>query len=366
MPDDGYDVGVFRRQVAVRSIFVALPLMLVASVRGAPQPPDAAPADQSKALQAEATKLFRQKRYAAACEKFQAAVTTAPTDAALLTDLALCQKKLGRDAEAKASNLRAIALASGDAKLIGDAAAARQRRHAYFNLDQLGVDLTLGLSHVGGCAALDAPPGCSRQFHACAETENRDTRTQEAKRTSVKLALSPAGAAWTEDARLAQESEDQVLAQLTEPSPAIPEDVDGWLTVITAFEQDAPRHPCEYDEWACEKSDAVKDAARICIAAAGSARDSGEPIEQTPCFHKLCHELDGKPSKAVLREKLRAAKNVRRCEASAGNEGSSYECSIVSANACTGLVGIVCSSDRVEIRGKTAVRVDEYHFLPGK
>ena len=355
-----------------QSVLAALVLVLALAggVRGAPpRTPslEAAPAVQAKTLQAEATKLFRQKNYAAACETFQAAVTAAPEDAALLTDLALCQQKLGKNAEAKASNLRAIALASKDAHLIGDAAAVRERRHAYFNLDQLAVDLALGLSRGGGCGTLDAPAGCARVFHACAEIENRDTRTQEATRTSVKVALTPADAAWTEDARLALGSEDQLIGELTKPSPALPEEVEGWMTAITAFVQDAPRQPCEYDRWACEKSDAVTDAARLCVAAAGSAGDAGEPIEQTACFQKVCRELDRKPSKAVLREKRRAEKNAGRCEkASAGDDGIRYECSIVHADACTGLVGIVCSSDGVEIRGKPAVRVEEYHFAPGK
>lgn len=101
--------GLARPRSSASIALAAALMLLMASARGAPLPPDAAQAGQAKALQAEATKLFRLKKYAAACEKFQAAEAAAPADPALLTDLALCQQKLGNKDEAMATNLRAIA-----------------------------------------------------------------------------------------------------------------------------------------------------------------------------------------------------------------------------------------------------------------
>ena len=140
---------------------------------------------RAQALRAEATKLYKQKKYPAACALFKEAAAAAPEDAALLTDLALCQHKLGQDEEATTTNLRAIEIASRDAKLIDDPTAARVRRHAYFNLDQMGVASTPQIaddSKCARCVALKSPPSCAQGLIAVScggdSPQDRKTRTR--------------------------------------------------------------------------------------------------------------------------------------------------------------------------------------------
>jgi tetratricopeptide (TPR) repeat protein len=127
----------------------------------------AAAAPNAIAPRAEATKLFRAKSYAIACPKFEELVKLVPDDADAIADLALCKLRVGDKAAARGLNLQAIEIASRSGH-VDDAAAARTRRHAYFNLAQLDpVDPAPGGAHEQQCGELDRPPACAKSLFAC-------------------------------------------------------------------------------------------------------------------------------------------------------------------------------------------------------
>jgi tetratricopeptide (TPR) repeat protein len=259
-------------------------------------------------LRGQATKLFRKKRYAEACEKYRQASAAAPQDADLLTDLALCQHKLGQDGPAAATNLRAIELAARDAKTLDDPAAIRIRRHAYFNLDQVNADavaIIAGNDKGTKCEAVRAAPGCARSFHVCGVEGANGFRMRTYTRTMAKVALAPAAARWTAD-----EISDHAFDDPTPrpgPSPSDkPEAVDGDSVIFTARLED-------------------------------EARTEG------------CEQTGG---------------DVDQCTAETlANTGSKYECSIVYANACTGLLAVLCLDSEPNDDQPTRF-IDEYRFAP--
>ena len=79
-------------------------------------------------------------------------------------------------------------------------------------------------------------------------------------------------------------------------------------------------------------------------------------------------EIEGRlaerrPWPAVIKERKAATNGQRGCHASAPKNGSEYGCQIAYANACTGLVGLICSG-RGHHEAKERMRVEEYLFLP--
>jgi hypothetical protein len=356
-----------------RALQIAFSVVLgaVAPEAAAPPAPAAGPdaGARAQSLRSEATQLFKKKKYGEACDKFSQAAQLAADDAALLTDLALCQHRLGHADEARATNLRAIALASRDAGQIGDPAAAKIRRHAYFNLHQAGADASApvpGNSRGTRCAPIAGPPGCARSFQACGYTAEMGYRLRATSRTAAKIALTPDGAAWTEAERGAESTDEPDYASLAEPPADKPQIVDdGFLVLTSSFQDEAHTGGCEdLNAWSCQRSQAVQVAARDCLRASPAAKGASTASAEAQCFDKACAELEKKPSPAVEREKRQAAKRAEACAAGAiRGTGSDYACGIVYANACTGLLAVACSGTQVGA-GKAATRIDEYAFVP--
>jgi hypothetical protein len=117
-----------------------------------------------------AQRAFKAKRYAAACPLYQKVVDLLPDDPPARADLAFCLQRLGRKAEAVAANYQALALAArtSDGAPNGDAAT---RRHAYYNLSELGVKVAVPEAE---CAQLAPAAGCARPLWACRQHGHAD------------------------------------------------------------------------------------------------------------------------------------------------------------------------------------------------
>ncbi len=114
------------------------------------------------AARREARRAFKAKRYAIACPLYQRIVTLQPDDPPSRADLAFCLQRLGRKEEAIAANYQALALgARTDRSPDGDAAT---RRHAYYNLSELGVTVDVPNA---ACGPLPPAPGCAKRLWMC-------------------------------------------------------------------------------------------------------------------------------------------------------------------------------------------------------
>lgn len=117
-----------------------------------------------------AQRAFKAKRYAAACPLYQKVVDLLPDDPPARADLAFCLQRLSRKADAVAANYQALALAARttDRAPNGDAAT---RRHAYYNLSELGMKVDVPESE---CAQLAPAAGCARPLWACRQHGHAD------------------------------------------------------------------------------------------------------------------------------------------------------------------------------------------------
>jgi hypothetical protein len=318
-------------------------------------------------LRAEATKLFKKKKFAEACEKFRQAADATPDDAAVLTDLGLCQHKLGQDKDAAVTNLRAIEIASRDPGRIDDPAATRVRRHAYFNLDQAKADAVAvipGDDRGTKCETITPPPGCARSFEVCGVAGSMGFRMRTYSRINAKVALTRAAATWTDEEIIQHNSDDPSFGGPPSDKPQSAD--DDKVIFIADFQDDARTEGCDdVSGWTCETSDGVRAAAEACLKSggAGGAGGAATPLEDSACFKKACAALDKHPSKAVARERRRADKTVSGCSKDLLNGiGSHYLCSIVYANACTGLLAVLCDSEGPG--NQESSHIDEYVFDP--
>jgi hypothetical protein len=135
-------------------------------------PPGLAGATNATALARQATKLFQQKKYAAACPLFQQVTELAPKQGAAWGDYGLCLARLGQPTAAIAATYKAISLSGSDAK---------SRKAAYYNLGWV-LQHTFP-SHIPGpteegtlaelegelpgCQIFDPVPGCDQRAWAC-------------------------------------------------------------------------------------------------------------------------------------------------------------------------------------------------------
>jgi hypothetical protein len=135
-------------------------------------PPGIGKAPSVTALTQQATKLFRQKKYAEACPLFQQVTALAPERGAAWGDYGLCLARLGQSTEAIAATYEAIGLSGSD---------ARARKAAYHNLGSIlhypfpshipGPTEEGTLAELEGelprCEIFDAVPGCDQRAWAC-------------------------------------------------------------------------------------------------------------------------------------------------------------------------------------------------------
>ena len=350
----------FRHQPAAGALgFVAaLAMGAVAFPRPATARP---PISEGAAARAEGTRLFRAKNFAAACPKFEKAAQLAPADPEPLADLALCRQRLGDTSSAEKVNRQVIDLGS-NGKALTDPRFARSRRHAYFNLRQINSQRRY-FPEVGRdiCGELNPEEGCAKKLFYCADswTGGGSWMTQDYGR--VNIAASAEAARFDEDdsdpyARDHSAPDFDELTQPFQPTPEVVEDEES-VTYLESYSDKVNEWRCDEKVWSCDRSDAVAADAKKCLASAAKAPTSAEA-----CRKDACNRANLRPWPAVIKERKVTADDQRSCHASAPEHESEYGCEIAYANACTGLVGLICSGRR--FGKKERMRVEEYLFLP--
>jgi hypothetical protein len=307
-------------------------------------------AESSAQLRARATRLYRAKRFAAACPVFEAALRASPGEPELLTDLALCQHRLGNDALARQTNLEAIARASEPAARLSEPRFARIRRHAYFNLAELEPgepsDQPL-LEREQQCWALPSAPACTKTMHACGVSRTGGGRNYRSDEADIRVAE-------TAEAARFDENDGEVSpdwGELATPSAELPVAItgDGALDFVDRFSEEETTYQCE---WSCEGSTAVADEVDKCRS---NPKASASTREQ--CSETVCARAERAPWAAVRGEQA----DSDACYQYAATVDGEYGCFVVYANACTGLLGLLCSGHAGGER-ESRSRVEEYQF----
>jgi tetratricopeptide (TPR) repeat protein len=351
----------FRLQPAAGALgFVAaLAMGAVAFPRPATARP---PISDSAAARAEGTRLYRAKNFEAACPKFEKAAQLAPADPEPLADLALCRQRLGDTGAAEKVNRQVIDLGS-TGKALTDPRFARSRRHAYFNLRQIETQLRY-FPEVGFdiCGELNPEEGCSKKLFYCGDSWTGGGSWMTQNYTRVNIAASAEAARFDEDdtdlyTREHTEPDFDELTQAFQPAPEVVETGES-VTYLESYSNEVNEWRCDENAWSCDRSDAVAADAKKCLASAAKAPTSAEA-----CRKDACNRANDRPWPAVIKERKVAAAAERSCHASAAENGSEYGCQIAYANACTGLVGLICSG-RYSLKAKARTRVEEYLFLP--
>ena len=302
-------------------------------------------AESGPVLRARAMQLFRAKKFAAACPLFEAAARRLPGEPQLLADLALCQHRIGSDELARQTNLDAIARASEPAARLEDPHFARIRRHAYFNLAEL--DPAPGESIDQNCGRPQVVPGCTKTFSACGVSRTAGGPTYRSDTTTIRVALTDAAARF-DDGDPGSVPELESLATPSAELP-VPVDADGALDYVTRFSEEQFTHPCE---WTCESSNAVGAEVATC-----QAKPNLSPTARENCVTTVCARAEDSPWPAVKAE----LRDSAACYKYAATVDGEYGCNLVYANACTGLVGLLCSGHGGGDH-ETLERVEEYRF----
>jgi hypothetical protein len=320
------------------------------------------PISDAAAARAEGTRLFRAKNFEAACRKFEKAAELAPEDPEPLADLALCKQRLGDTDSAERINRQVIELGS-TGKALTNPRFARIRRHAYFNLRELNTQLRY-FPEVGPdvCGELTAEEGCSKKLFYCADSWSGGGSWMTHTYSRVNIAASAEAARFDEDdtapdAREKTAPDFDELAQSFQPTPEVVEDQES-VTYLEAYFDEVHEWRCDEKAWSCDRSEAVEAEAKKCIASTAQS-----PTSTEACRKDACARASERPWPAVTKERKVAANDQRSCHASAPESESEYGCQIAYANACTGLVGLICSG-RARHSAKERTRVEEYLFLP--
>lgn len=323
------------------------------------------PISEGAAARAEGTRLFRAKKFAAACPKFEKAAQLAPEDPEPLADLALCKQRLGDTASAETINRQVIDLGSKE-KALTDPRFARSRRHAYFNLHQIQPERHYLPEDEKrkACGELAPEAGCAKTLFYCSDGWTGGGSWMTQNYTRINIAASAEAARFDEDDTdpYTLEHTTPDYGELTEPFQPTPEVVEDGesVTYLESYSNEVNEWRCDESAWSCDRSDAVAAEAKKCLASPAKAPNAAEA-----CRKDACDRASRRPWPAVVKERKAAAKQQRGCHASAPQTGSEYGCQIAYANACTGLVGLICSG-RESREPKERTRVEEYLFLDQK
>ncbi len=147
---------------------------------------------KNQALKTSANALYREKKYAQACNIYRQITLSDTTDLRTLNDLALCYENMGyRDSAVQLS--RAVLKSAGHS-LAGSTESEwsnldlRARKTAYFNLDKLGGPMREPDS--GQCETWASFATCSRPFYVCADVGRRKILNGYQHWAILRIALS--------------------------------------------------------------------------------------------------------------------------------------------------------------------------------
>lgn len=289
-------------------------------------------------LRDEATVDYRAGHYKEACEKFKLATDLAPKNGAIWADLGLCLQKQGRKQQALEADHRA--LVHGD---------PRTRRNVYFNLSRL--ETRVDLPPVDKCGPLAAAPGCKESLNACTFRWMQNGSHGGIEGLGVRIGRTP-------EAAKAGESE-----CARETVPAIPRGLElhePWgdnecLSDILLEADEWTGGIVENDyEWNCERSDAVRDEAIVCLTRTPGCSDSMRPCElnNSECFREACARQTRSPSAEVKKEQKRLLEAFRAAQRAQERylkeQAIKITCHVVAANACAGVVGVTCQDGTID------------------
>ena len=232
-------------------------------------------------LQDEATRAFKDQRYAEACAVYQKLAAGSPDSGAAQTDVGLCLQRLGRKKEAIVANRKAIALAARtELADNGDPAA---RRHAYFNLYRLGVRAAVPKK---GCRKLPAEPGCRRSLWVCVGQEQSAGSRVETDSTYARVGIS-------RDAVQIEEGQDAE----TYADSSVPDDQRDHVDVT--IEQQSDSHCQEGDGPGCGEHDGTTTceivSADACLGLIGAVCPGAAGKENSPAGAEV-NEIRLRPS----------------------------------------------------------------------
>jgi hypothetical protein len=129
------------------------------------------------------------------------------------------------------------------------------------------------------------------------------------------------------------------------------------LTYLESYDEYGHEWRCdEQDAWSCDSSAAVAAEAKKCPASPAGTDPSAEA-----CRKSACDRATQRPWPAVVKERKAAAKEQRSCHAGTEKISGQYGCEVAYANACTGLVGLICTG-HAHLKAKDRSRVEEYLF----
>ncbi len=305
----------------------------------------------SAALRQEGTRAYRAGRYDEALAKFRAAADRDHDEPDALADVALTLQKLGRTVEAVAANQNVVRLA---AHAGGDKGKrfAKLRLTAYFNLGRLGA--AVAVPDVGACASLvPATDGCKAMF-ACREARQNNGSGLATLWEVLRIARTSEAAILDEDD---YHEVPPLIRGLTDAEydseaarPAIDQLPEQEGDTLLRYGTEAVGDECRrtYGDWSCETSEEVRAETRRCQGTAspgpGDARSSSPDDGGTAaCFRLSCDRAESAPWPAVQAEIDRRTQRLSGCYERLGQLDDTT-CSVVYADACSGLVGTYCTT----------------------
>jgi tetratricopeptide (TPR) repeat protein len=181
-------------------MFASAPLLLALTLAAASS------SASFDATRARALKAYKARQFKRACALYSRAAKLNPEHAPVHADLGQCLARLGKKSKeaAERESARAVFLARPHREPL-EPEDAPTRLAAYSNLFALGTRLEL--PKPGACIALPQAPECSRVVHACGAFFNEHGSAGGVSGEAVRLALSPTVAA----ARTQEDPETQGL-----------------------------------------------------------------------------------------------------------------------------------------------------------
>jgi hypothetical protein len=229
----------------------------------------------------------------------------------------------------------------------------RLRRSAYYNLADLASSWdSAEAPEVStprlNCGKVARVPGCEQSFFACDFYESGGGAAALYGATHVRVARALEDALFDES-ELFDDYSDDIDAKVPDAPIAI-RDGDR-LQFIESYQTEARTYSCD---WLCESSEAVAAETAKCRWSPRTA-----PADRDGCAARVCARAERAPWGAVKAELAASDECYRESEMF----NDQHDCTLAYANACTGLVGLVCHGESARDK-KPRTRVVEYRFEP--
>lgn len=274
----------------------------------------------------KALALYKKKQYDAACPLLARVAAAQPKNGAVWGDLGLCELKRGELGESVHASRLAVRF--------GD---ERVRKSAYFNLGLASEKESLPAE---GCALISAPSeaACARPVAVCTKSWRTSGRVFQRYGTVAFLARSAAEA-------------ERLRDEFPELDPS-PEAIQSGVALDEGSENSCGSW-CEGSAWQSDESSLIMKQALAC-----EQKQRGPlPGPPDPCVSRgkrcsdlidcvqavLSHVGDSPP---IAREWERLRGKCQKDCADGASSSPAPTCSVVHVDACSGHVGVVCSTPK--------------------